>query len=1130
MIFWNTPWSIRGVVSRDEDEWMRKNDTRRRLKLSWINKELLLAGEHPFRFSFSLLALQVLLLWLAALVPQQWLSPTWINDGWKTAEQLTHFTTVWTIQATMAALVYPIVIAFVAVFLQRRPASEALIHLYMLDSGGLAAGLSSLILVVVMSVQYLLICSWGTNAIPAWATLDAAWFAVNAALTTYFLFRTIDFLRPEVQKKAVHRYAVSVALPRDMRRLFGFQVLDASEQKGWLPFPRYGNDAVPHGPRIHIGPFSLGESRSQGVISVSEPSRLTNVRLWPLRIAVSLWFRQARSFTPTDDAEPAVLGRKEPLLVLPVTPGRVVEDILHLAKVENGPSMNVYQRWLLRRSFVLAPVSRERYGIKVQAILDELAAETQLAAIKGDDAGFLRSYEDFLQLHELLLGACVIVNDDGTPGSWALLPDIEHFFGRRLHDIWSQPYRNFFEAAIQNMANNVRPLQRLCHLVQHIQGNTLDQSPVEIHESILDQPSLMMYLLGKWWTHRVEEQGVMDHSYKQMVKLRQPLNRVYEEVMTSFVSGWENACPDQMQTRAVPEGYWDHVPRQVRLSTKHLDETALMLLAAVDRGDQCAAEWLADVMVKWWDSLGYETAPFQLYGKTDFITVDHLSLAWPLVKSMLGIELNGNAGRDQSDAHLQRAVYVSAMRNYWTDIRLIVIEVMTGWLVDDGDLPSPSSLAAEIISGLLGGRQWRGGGRGANSLSNFNSAPYLTAKARHFTSTSTRRGGYVGRLDHFVERAKRMNRPNMVTSRVYSLRGADDVASLQDAQLALMGLLTVGPWGIPAELTRQIELWLTSEDQSRNVDNLQRQVSGWLQRIDQVMLPGVEVVRSLKERIRPGLTVEEALDHLKAGLKKIQDMIETERNRVLAAQEVDPGRLQEIAGFASTKAFSSTTGAFPLPLMSVETSNEHLKDFTLTLTRVRKGELTRVELDQRASNEAQFFADAVTQQVGAVALWDVLEQCSKIEIECPDVDAYWLALKSESEKISARGEVPILLLESSTQPDWIRDWQYPDFGAEYSRPEGLSVQRRNSQVDGYVCNFNDIEVYVAPVAIGTSVLMSKDSFKKISFTKYQENVFIDPTTEAIEDSPNLVNLKLKFSRDVEITRREAIYLRFFALN
>ena len=246
-----TPWSVRTVALRDEAAWFAQNSCRRRLALSKLERELLFAGEHPLRFAFSLLTLQVALLVFAAVLPQGWFAPAWLK--WEAAEQLSHFSTVWTIQATLAALVYPIVISFVAVYLQRRPAAEAFIHLYILDSGGLAAGLSSLGLVIVMGIQYLMLSTWGTAWLPGWAAIDTAWFIFNAALTTFFLFRTVEFLRPEVQARVIQRYTVNVALPRDVQRLNSFQVLAGGIAKGWFPVPSYGDDKAPEGPRLLAG-------------------------------------------------------------------------------------------------------------------------------------------------------------------------------------------------------------------------------------------------------------------------------------------------------------------------------------------------------------------------------------------------------------------------------------------------------------------------------------------------------------------------------------------------------------------------------------------------------------------------------------------------------------------------------------------------------------------------------------------------------------------------------------------------------------------------------------------------------------------------------------------------------------
>ncbi len=486
-----TPWSVRAAARRDEAAWFAENVHRRRLSLSRVERELLFAGEHPLRFAFSLFALQVLLLVLVSKLPPEWFAPAWLFD-WKVAEQLSHFSTVWTIQATLAALVYPIVISFVAVYLQRRPAAEAFVHLFMLDSGALAAGLSSLALVVVMGVQYLMLSTWGAEALPGWAMIDTAWFVLNAALTTFFLFRTVEFLRPEVQASVIQRYTVNVALPRDVQRLNTFQVLAGSIAKGWFPVPSYGDEKAPDGQRLLIGRYGFREGDVQGEIPLQARVRLVDVRLWLVRLVVGTWYRKALTRSRPEKNKSFGDDKSWPLLTLPMTPGTTYEGAFPLARVADGPALSGWQRQLLRLSVVLRRTSRERYGIRVDAILDELAADARSTAGKSDNEGFERAYSALIELHELLLAACLDKTESGEAGSWALLPDTEKFFSRALHESWSEAYRGVFQSAIEGMVRDPRPLQRLCYLLQHLDGDELRASPVEIREDLLQLPPLMI--------------------------------------------------------------------------------------------------------------------------------------------------------------------------------------------------------------------------------------------------------------------------------------------------------------------------------------------------------------------------------------------------------------------------------------------------------------------------------------------------------------------------------------------------------------------------------------------------------------------------------------------------------------
>lgn len=1120
---YRTPWTVRAVARKDEALWFKQNIHRRRLALSRVERDLLFAGEHPLRFAFSLLTLQFALLVLVAKLPQDWLTPAWFR--WAAAEQLTHFSTVWTIQATLAALVYPIVISFVAVYLQRRPAAEAFIHLYMLDSGGLAAGLSSLALVVVMGIQYLMLSTWGTAWLPSWAAIDTAWFVFNAALTTFFLFRTVEFLRPEVQTRVIQRYTVNVALPRDVQRLNSFQVLAGGIAKGWFPVPSYGDDKAPEGPRLLIG-RAFREGDIQGELRLRAQARLVDVRLWLVTVVVESWYRKA--LTSPRPKKPNTFGADKswPLLTLPLSPGAVYEGELPLARVADGPALSSWQRLLLRRSVVLQPISRERYGIRAESILGELAADARNMAAKPDNEGFERACSALIDLHGLLLAACLDKTETGEQGSWALLPDSESFFERTLHKNWSNVYRGVFEAAIEGMIRDTRPLRRLCHLLQHLDGDELRASPIEIREHLLQMPPLMMYQLSNWWAFRVEEQGIIEHTHRQMVVLRPPLNRVYEEVLSAFVGGWENGRPDKpRRNRDAHALDWATLPGLARLNVKHIEESARMLLAAVLRGDQAAAEWLADVLEKWWGTLDFDHEPYQLYDKTAFITIDDLGLAWPAFCTKFGLEADDPEPQERLRPVLQQGAFQAALQNYWTDVRLLTIELMFDWVRAVPAASASSSLAFEIVAGFLTGKQWKGGGQAVDSLSGMSPPVYLVAKVRQFAASGEWRGGYVGRLDGFVERVKDMHRPNMVSSRVYSFGGADDVESLLESQLELLSVLATGAWSLPRSLQRQLDVWFDARfDQYSSIDIVRARLTSWLERLDAQPGLSVEHIDLMKARVRPGVPAQAAIEHVKGGLLAAQEALEGRREEMLAAQPIDPDRLLEIGRFASTTGFSKEKGRFPVHLFAIGSTNENLEDFTLTFTQVRRGELTQMQMEQRAVNEAEYFADAMAQQVAIIVLSDVLHRSQVKEVAVQDAEAYWKALQAESHLIVAKGGTPILLLDNATRPDWVWDWQHAEFDATHKRPGDLQVRRRERQGAGYQCDFNDIEVYVAPLPIGQSLLLSRVAFRSLTFTDYGDGRFARAEVVELEGAKNLVDLKLTFSRRVDVDEARLVRL------
>jgi hypothetical protein len=1103
------------LLRKEEREWFKSNDLRRRLHHNWFDREILKGGEHPIRYGFCIAVLLACVVVLGTALPEGWFSE--YRSLHEPAEELSYFTSLWSIQATLAALVYPFVIAFVALLLQRRPTSKAFLQIYLSDSGGLVAGMSSLFLVLCMAMHYVMLPTTSLHRSVTWVAGYSIWFVYNIVLTLRFLFRTVEFLRSDFQMEVVTRYTVNVAMPREIANLLRFQFFANAQKKGWIPGPAYLDEDAEGQPQVLM--HSVG--RGMGEVAVKrylrKESRLANVFYWPLRLAVAGWLRKARKQQPVQSSNPLVKTQSN-LLVFHLTPGNTYEAAVVLARVEGGPELTLWQRALVQMSFSFTPLRHERHYVTSGEVLADLETDARISAENGDVAAFEEAYRRITEMHNALLGASLGKGDDGSVGSFALLPDVSTFFDRPVHEKWANKYESLFDAATSLLPKETRPICRLCHVVQHLNEPGLQESSVEIRERILLLPTQLMDSLRNWWSQKIEEQGILQHGSNQMVLLRPPLQGAYEEALLHFVSGWDAArrvlaeFPDRGD-----KFIWLNAKNLLRLNAEHINQTCLLLLRAVATGDQAAAEWLTDVISKWRpQARAYDQEPFGVRQKSKFITTEVVNQDWEIVEHRLGLNVSDKSFIGGDVSATQRHVCLAALRNYWRDVRLLTLEILLSWAAKNESHLGEHSLAFHIARGFLTGRNWRSGGETVEPLSQLTASDYLTAKARQYGSDSTYREGYVGRLDHFVESAKNILRPNMVPGRVYSYSGASNVQSLQEAQLIILAILSIGDWRLGESLRAQLALWASSSFQSTAL--VQSRAVQMRQRLDEIQ-DGLspELIDRLLLEIGKSHTRVEGIARTRNAINMLLDEISGLQSEVVANAQVSRQRLEEIETASSEQGFSKTTGDFPIQLFSSITYEEAPQEpFSLTIPKLRKGELTDVEMAQRAANERESYAEALADTVGNILLADVFHQSEVRDICAPDATTYWSALKEEANSLKERGLTPVLILDNPTRPDWVWEWEYPDQKGLYPRPSDLVVRHEEGRGANYVADFNDIQVFSGAVAHGQSLLLARETFSKVTFRKYRDQVFVRADTAEVSGSRTLVDLQLTFERHVQV--------------
>jgi hypothetical protein len=127
------------------------------------------------------------------------------------------FGTAWSVQATVVAPVYPLVVSFATLLLQRRATAKVALTASLLETGVKPAGASSFALLVLITLQYLALPWMSNGQVQALMVANVVWLAMNLLLTGWFLARLAKYLQDERRVRTLVRLTQCVTLPREVR-------------------------------------------------------------------------------------------------------------------------------------------------------------------------------------------------------------------------------------------------------------------------------------------------------------------------------------------------------------------------------------------------------------------------------------------------------------------------------------------------------------------------------------------------------------------------------------------------------------------------------------------------------------------------------------------------------------------------------------------------------------------------------------------------------------------------------------------------------------------------------------------------------------------------------------------------
>ncbi|MBK1710681.1 hypothetical protein [Marichromatium gracile] len=690
-----------------------------------------------------------------------------------------YFDVVWTIQATITAVVYPIIIAFVAILLQRRQSSKVDLQIYLYSTAALPAGLSALGLIGALGLQYLVAFTLAPQG-AAWGMIASlCWFTINVCLTGCFLYSTISFLHDDNRLRAFEQYAVHIALPREVRQYLNKHIMWDAQQLGLLPGrPSYQrlDSGADQGPSIDLMPYGT-DGTPCVTRRLRRRSQLSDVRMRLFAAGLSRWLAQARTHWQGDLSHDADARAAD--LELRVEPGDMKSGNVTLLVVKNGPQPDWLARLLIRRAFMFrsSPGSVQTYN--TGKLLQELVSDLKNETAAGREDGTQERLLALTHVHTALLDAGRFVDENGAAANVACMKVPAGFGSLSLYQTWVSDYSPWLECVIGMLESNPRGFELACH-VTHRLAREVEREPLEIPNDLLRLHGRLIFLLGLWWLSKVEDQGSISHDAAHEAQLRAPRAGIYGKALRQWVGGWELIrLRDAPEPITSVEAAWKHATLEARFSMERIQQTAEMVFAAVVRGDTQAARLVLGSFFNWFAQTSHRYQNTFLDGYLPpTLTVSALDAGWAEIWAQYHVSLV------ETEPSLDAPTNICGIlvKRFWEDLRHLLILLLLE-ASKDGKREEP---AMQVVLFLL--RGYVDDEESLESARAYRDAQQvlLLLIRQHYASQE-----YMLRLNDFLNNVQRHQWSEPIPGRVYTLPESEDLSSLSRSLLLL--LLSLAP-------------------------------------------------------------------------------------------------------------------------------------------------------------------------------------------------------------------------------------------------------------------------------------------------------------------------------------------------
>jgi len=1079
--------SLRKALAAEDRAWRRSNELRRATAPGPLQRALWSVASQLTWVGWLLPALVLGICAATALDEDQWI--IWRFSSFAIADDIDYFGLLWTIQATVVALVYPLVISLVAILLQRRPGA-AMLNLYLHDSGALVAGLSGVLLVAVMGVQYLFLPYLSDSRLAVWIAVDTAWFLLNTFLLLYFLVRTFDFIRPDRRYALAWQYMAALSWPQQARRLLANHIFVGAIQEKLF-------DPPPDRPGAPLTvEFGEGLREEDGAVRITRrsarhPRQLVQVRFGLLALALRGWQRALKQAN-REVAEPP-----RAVVSFPLRPFSDVSGQIVLCVSDNLPPPPWSVRCLVRMAFVYRR-SRPAPWVSVGEVFNELSADALQAVRSGDEDAFRRELEHLAQLYYRLIQVSRVPGPNQGLDNLAAL-SLGLFDGAAFQH-WSKFFHVLVQAAARRLPQGDDFVSPLSELPRHVFVQCKGHATTPMLQYMLDLPRVI-------WQELVDWEAKSDVAFAREPHATGEGQRALQmRALHAFVGDWEPFSRvlvkrEVSDTRALQDA--------AELLGRHLANTTLLLLDSAYAVARNCTEWMLDVHVKWLGNLQHllEDAPDYYWRR---------ALAFVTLDSFAKVSERGGPSEFMGEREDVPTRFSLALKHAWIDQTVLALIALATWTRRGDEL---GGLSATSFAHLLSSRPLRPGGRSTGlPISNLNQAVFSLVRQRETTDA------YRGRISRTAGRIRAITRPQMVDERMYTSVG-DDYDILSDGALLLMMTL-VRQSSFGGDVV--VRLLEGLADDPRAEDRLTHFLQHRFNHLGSDRFESNrEAYALLQQQLTDSLPFDAARDCLATYLSQALEAIQSARARAVSQRPVSPLALDRIAGWCHDTV-ARRPEVFPLSaFVSWEEGPDPATEEVTATLRYARGVVVEPPMEEDATNAEEFFAEWLTRVLLYEVMKRVYTQLDKKMLRSRVDIGYWNHLRRQRNALRRQGLEPLLVLEDLTRPSWVFDALHPIDGETKPPPPDMEVRRDASiRMSGYQAHIGGVATYSAPMPARESLLIAAESLERLALSPWDDGRWVRVRSRDVPDRPEEIELLIDLRIAVQVGTQTAYRLTY----